>query len=368
MGNEWHKIFNVNEGNFIDLALEIFQFQYQDNPIYGTYVNTLRFNPKKINKLADIPFLPIRFFKSHHVKTTDFEPGYEFESSGTTQTGNSYHFVKDIEIYSRSFTTAFELFYGPVEEWCIVGLLPSYLERKPASPVSGGQSLWRRNAGRNSSLVFMVDELIRKSRHEQSGFYLDEYETLHKTLKDLEERKQKTLLIGVTFALLDFATEYSFPLRHTIVMETGGMKGRREELVRDEVHEILKRKFQLEVIHSEYGMTELLSQAYSKGNGIFYCPPWMKVLIRDEEDPLTVQGSEFSVQSQEFTVQNLAVDSQLPTHHSQRGVINIIDLANIYSCSFIATDDAGKLYDDGGFEVIGRVDNSDIRGCSLMAI
>ncbi len=365
MDNGWNKIFNVNEGNFIDLALEIFQFQYLHNPVYRTYVDTLRFNPNKINKLPDIPFLPIRFFKSHHVKTTDFEPGYAFESSGTTQTGNSYHFVKDIELYRRSFTTAFELFYGPVDDWCIIGLLPSYLERKPVSQQGG-----------NSSLVFMVDELIRESRHEQSGFYLHDHWTLHKTLKDLEERKQKTLLIGVTFALLDFATAYSFPLRHTIVMETGGMKGRREELVRDEVHEILKRKFQLEVIHSEYGMTELLSQAYSKGNGAFYCPPWMKVLVRDEEDPLTVQSSEFRLSS-ESGVQSLEsrTDSRLPTdnspfttHHSQRGVINIIDLANIYSCAFIATDDAGKLYDDGSFEVIGRIDNSDIRGCSLMAI
>jgi hypothetical protein len=355
MDNEWNKIFNVNEGNFIDLALEIFQFQYQHNPIYRTYVDTLRFNPKQINKLPDIPFLPIRFFKSHRVKTTDFEPGYEFESSGTTHTGNSFHFVKDIEVYRRSFTTAIELFYGPVDNWCIIGLLPSYLERK------------------NSSLVFMVDELIRKSNHPQSGFYLEEYETLHKTLKDLEKSKQKTLLIGVTFALLDFAAEYSFPLKHTTIMETGGMKGRKEELVRDEVHEILKRKFQLEVIHSEYGMTELLSQAYSTGRGIFNCPPWMKVLVRDEEDPLAVWSQEFRVQSLKSKI-----DSRLTTHDSRlttrdsrlstKGVINIIDLANIYSCSFIATDDAGKLYDDGSFEVIGRIDNSDIRGCSLMAL
>ncbi|HEV8505425.1 MAG TPA: acyl transferase [Chitinophagaceae bacterium] len=350
MDNEWNKIFNVNEGNFIDLALEIFQFQYQHNPIYKTYVDTLRFNPKKINKLPDIPFLPIGFFKTHRVKTTDFDPGYEFESSGTTQTGNSHHFIKDIEIYRRSFTTAFELLHGPVQSWCIIGLLPSYLERK------------------NSSLVFMADELIRKSGHAHSGFYLDEFEKLSTTLKDLEEKKQKTLLIGVTFALLDFATEYSFPLKHTTIMETGGMKGRREELVRDEVHEVLKRKFQVEVIHSEYGMTELLSQAYSKGNGIFNCPPWMKVLVRDEEDPLEIRSAVGDRQSDSsFTIHH----SPFTTHElrpSAKGILNIIDLANIYSCSFIATDDAGKLYDDGSFEVIGRVDNSDIRGCSLMSI
>ena len=344
MGNDWNRIFNVNESNFDDLVLEIFQFQYQHNPIYRTYIDTLRFNPKTINKLSDIPFLPIRFFKTHRVTTTDFEPVYQFESSGTTQTGNSRHFVKDIEMYRQSFVTAFELFYGQLEDWCVIGLLPSYLERS------------------NSSLVFMVNELIRKSGHEQSGFYLNDYEKLYENLKNLQGKKQKTLLIGVTYALLDFAEKYSLPLTHTTVMETGGMKGRREEIVREEVHDLLKREFQLDFIHSEYGMTELLSQAYSKGDGIFYCPPWMKVLVRDEEDPFEVQSSEPGVQSSEFRVKS--IDSRLTT----KGVINIIDLANIYSCSFIATDDAGKLYADGSFEVLGRIDNSDIRGCSLMAI
>jgi hypothetical protein len=344
MGNEWNKIFNVNEGSFHDLALEVFRFQYQHNSVYKTYVDTLKFNPQKINKLVDIPFLPIRFFKTHTVKTTDFQPSYEFKISGTTQTINSHHFIKDIEIYRRSFMKAFELFYGPVEGWCIIGLLPSYLERT------------------NSSLVFMVDDLVTRSKHKESGFYLYEYRKLHETLQDLEEKKQRTLLIGVTFALLDFAKKYPMRLRHTTIMETGGMKGRGEEIVRDEVHELLKGEFQLDMIHSEYGMTELLSQAYSKGNGIFYCPQWMKVLIRDEEDPLAVQSSEFRVQS---------TDVRLPTANGRlvtKGVLNIIDLANIYSCSFIATDDAGKLYGDGSFEVVGRIDNSDIRGCSLLAI
>jgi hypothetical protein len=362
MDNEWDKIFNVNEGNFEDLALEIFQFQYQHNSIYRTYVDMLKFNPQKINKLPDIPFLPIQFFKTHLVKTTDFEPAYEFQSSGTTQTTNSQHFIKDIELYRQSFTKGFELFYGPVENWCIIGLLPSYLERQ------------------HSSLVFMVGELIRKSGHEQSGFYLYEYEKLHDTLKNLEQKKQKTLLIGVTFALLDFAKEYSLPLKHTVIMETGGMKGRREEIVRDEVQQLLKREFQLDVIHSEYGMTELLSQAYSKSNGIFYCPPWMKVLIRDEEDPLEIRSAVGSRQlaarpdathDSRFTTPSDAEGLPKARHDSQlamKGVTNVIDLANIYSCSFIATDDAGKLYGDGSFEVIGRIDNSDIRGCSLMAI
>ena len=358
MDNEWDKIFNVSEGNFEDLALEIFQFQFQHNSIYRTYVDMLKFNPQKINKLPDIPFLPIQFFKTHLVKTTDFEPAYEFQSSGTTQTINSRHFIKDIELYRQSFTKGFELFYGPVENWCIIGLLPSYLERKPASP-----------AGRHSSLVFMVSELIRKSGHEQSGFYLYEYQKLHDTLKNLEQKKQKTLLIGVTFALLDFAKEHSLPLKHTIIMETGGMKGRREEIVRDEVQQLLKGTFQLDVIHSEYGMTELLSQAYSKGRGTFYCPPWMKVLIRDEEDPLEIQSA---VGGRQLASRpDVTHDSRFTTHDSQlamKGVINIIDLANIYSCSFIATDDAGKLYGNGSFEVIGRIDNSDIRGCSLLAI
>jgi hypothetical protein len=223
----------------------------------------------------------------------------------------------------------------------------------------------------------MVSELIRKSRHKQSGFYLYDYEELHDTLKNLEQKKQKTLLIGATFALLDFAKEYPFPLKHTVIMETGGMKGRREEIVRDEVQQLLKGKFQLDVIHSEYGMTELLSQAYSKSNGIFYCPPWMKVLIRDEEDPLEIQsavGSRQLAATADRTHESfrLAEDSaQLTTHDSRltmKGVINVIDLANIYSCSFIATDDAGKLYNNGSFEVLGRIDNSDIRGCSLMLV
>jgi hypothetical protein len=355
MEHERAKIFNVNEGSFQDLALEIFQFQYRHNPVYRTYVDMLKFNPKAVKDLLEIPFLPIRFFKTHSVKTTGFEPTYEFQSSGTTASINSRHFIKDIEIYRESFTRAFELFYGPVENWCIIGLLPSYLERKPASP-----------AGRNSSLVFMVSELIRRSVHEQSGFYLNEYEKLYNTLKDLEEKKQKTLLIGVTFALLDFANDHPLPLKNTVIMETGGMKGRREEMVRHELHEFLRKQFTIDVIHSEYGMTELLSQAYSKGNGIFYCPPWMKVFVRDEEDPLSVQSSEFRVQSQqsENSPRLLTPDSRL----SIKGIINVIDLANIYSCSFIATDDAGKLYSDGSFEVLGRVDNSDIRGCSLMTI
>jgi hypothetical protein len=274
--------------------------------------------------------LPISFFKTHSITTTAFTPAAIFESSGTTQTINSKHLIKDIGLYETSFTNCFKLFYGQPEEWCIIALLPSYLERN------------------NSSLVLMADKLIQQSKHPQSGFYLQDTEALHETLVSLENKQQKTLLIGVTFALLDFAEKYSLPLHYTTIMETGGMKGRRKEMTRQEVHSALCKSFQLQNIHSEYGMTELLSQAYSKGDGIFNCPPWMKILIRDEDDPLTVHTS----------TQNKIVS----------GAINIIDLANIYSCSFIATEDAGKLFADDSFEVLGRLDNSDISGCSLLVL
>ena len=326
MSGQWnHKVFGIKADGFETLALEVFGFQSVYNPVYKAYIEAMRVNPASVSSLKQIPFLPIRFFKSHTVQTTSFEPEAVFESSGTTGSINSRHLVKDLSLYQESFEKGFELFYGPAKNYCILGLLPSYLERN------------------NSSLVLMVDKLIKLSEYPQSGLYLDEYEKLFELLHELEQRKQKILLIGVTFALLDFAEKYALPLNHTIVMETGGMKGRREEMIRQEVHDILIKAFDTGFIHSEYGMTEMLSQAYSKGNGIFNCPPWMKVLVRDEEDPLLIkeQGS---------------------------GVINVIDLANIYSCSFIATDDAGKLKADGSFEVAGRIDGSDLRGCSLMVV
>jgi hypothetical protein len=344
------KIFTFSGPEFSSTALEIFRFQYENNPVYHDYVNALKIRPDAVETINQIPFLPIRFFKTHSVTTTDFPAQAIFESSGTTGTINSRHFVKDLRLYERSFSQAFEMFYGPVENYCIIGLLPSYLERG------------------NSSLVYMVDHLIRESGHPQSGFYLGDHGKLFSTLKELEGLKQKTILIGVTFALLDFAAKYSMVLQSTLIMETGGMKGRREEMIREEVHGILKKAFGLEAIHSEYGMTELLSQAYSKKEGKFFCPPWMKVLIRDDEDPLAVVSRESLVVSQEFPVG--IGQSSTASHPSKpaTGVINIIDLANIYSCSFIATDDAGRLYNDGSFEVIGRIDNSDIRGCSLMIV
>lgn len=321
---------SVTPQNFAETALAVFNFQYLQNPVYNQFCKALQIEPAKVNAINKIPFLPIAFFKTHIVTTTQFKAEALFESSGTTQTINSKHLVKDIALYEQSFLTAFSLFYGDLKDWCIIALLPSYLERK------------------NSSLVMMADKLIEQSGHVQSGFYLNELGKLHKTLLQLEKQQQKTLLIGVTFALLDFAEQYPMQLQHTSIMETGGMKGRREELTRPEVHQILCNSFQLNKIHSEYGMTELLSQAYSKGDGSFNCPPWMKIVLREEDDPLSVQ---------------LPNDSKTIS-----GAINVIDLANVYSCSFIATDDAGKLYPDESFEVLGRLDNSDIRGCSLLAL
>ena len=331
------KVLAVSDSTFEELALDLFHFQYENNGVYQQYITALSIDPGAVQNIEQVPFLPLRFFKSHAIQTTSFDPAIVFESSGTTGTVNSRHYVKDSQWYKDVFTKGFELFYGPAKDWCILGLLPSYLERE------------------NSSLVFMVNELIGLSGHSQSGFYLDDYNKLSSLIKELEQQNQKTLLIGVTFALLDFASVYSIreknaPLRHTVIMETGGMKGRRKEMVRAEVHAILKTSFDLSIIHSEYGMTELLSQAYSAGNGIFHCPPWMKVLIRDEDDPLEIRSP--------------GPRTSAPV----RGAINIIDLANIYSCSFIATDDAGKLLPGGSFEVLGRIDNSDIRGCSLMVV
>lgn len=324
------KIFHASPENFTELALAVFHFQHQNNEVYNQYCQALKVDPEAIHSVDKIPFLPISFFKTHSVSSTEFSPAAIFESSGTTQTINSRHLVKDLSIYEESFTSTFERFYGHPANWCIIALLPSYLERK------------------NSSLVMMADQLITKSLHPQSGFYLHEYEKLHTVLTELESRQQKTLLIGVTFALLELAEKFPSRLVNTLVMETGGMKGRREELTRQQVHELLCSAFQQNVVHSEYGMTELLSQAYSTGKGIFNCPPWMRILIREEDDPFAV---------------HVAGEQQVLS-----GAINVIDLANLYSCSFIATDDAGRLYPDESFEVMGRLDHSDIRGCSLLAL
>lgn len=322
------KVFSIsNDEELGQIALEVFRFQYYNNPVYRQFCDVIDRTPPKVAALEQVPFLPISFFKTHPVITFEGEPEIIFKSSGTTGSTTSSHFVKETELYQRSFLIAFERFYGKAEDYCILGLLPSYLERG------------------DSSLVFMVKELIERSGHPQSGFYLYEHHQLAHVLTGLEAAGQKTLLIGVTYALLDFANEYQMNLNNTIVMETGGMKGRGIELVRSEVHQIIKNAFGVDTVHSEYGMTELLSQGYAKTEGKFFTPPWMNVLIRDETDPLS------SVDRQEKPVS---------------GAINIIDLANIYSCSFIATEDMGRLHPDGSFEVLGRMDNSDVRGCSLM--
>ncbi len=290
----------------------------------------LNVNAAAVNTLEKIPFLPVQFFKSHTVITTDFTPHTVFESSGTTGNINSKHAVKDVNLYKKSFTTGFNTFYSTASGKCILGLLPSYLERS------------------NSSLVFMVDELIKQSNHKLSGFYLTDYDKLHRTLQHNEILKQPTLLFGVTYALLDFAEQYPMQLRHTTIIETGGMKGRREELTRMQVHKQLQEKLGISLVHSEYGMTELLSQAYSKGDGIFHTPAWMKVLVRETDDPFAITAADES------------------STKAVTGLVNIIDLANIYSCAFIATDDVGLLFNNGSFEILGRKDSSDVRGCSLL--
>ena len=326
------RIFAASADDFNNLAIELFQFQYRKNPIYRQYCDSLKVDADNIDSPEKIPFLPISLFKTHTVKTMEFEAEAVFESSGTTGSVSSKHFVKDLSLYRESFNTCFEKFYGLPKYKCILGLLPSYLERK------------------NSSLIFMTEELIRASGNSLSGFYLTDHEKLHRTLIHNELLKSPTLLIGVTYALLDFAEKFPMQLRYTIVMETGGMKGKREEITRQQVHKQLQAQLGIDLVHAEYGMTELLSQAYSKGDGIFHCPRWMKVLLRDEDDPFHV------------------TDAVKADNRSLTGAINIIDLANIYSCGFIATDDIGRLHANESFEVLGRMDNSDIRGCSLLTI
>ena len=318
-----NKIFNcTNDANFEKLALEIFDFQMENNPIYSAYAAIILKGEEPTN-IYEIPFLPIDFFKNQQLICNAQKIEEIFLSSGTTG-DQSRHLVSDLSIYQKSFTKSFELFYGEIMDYCILSLLPNYRERE------------------GSSLIYMVDELIRKSEHEKSGFYLNDYKGLSETIAELEKKKQKTILIGVSYALLDLAENFPQILEYTTIIETGGTKGKRKEFLKEELHKILKNSFGLQNIHSEYGMTELLSQSYSRGKGIFKSPPWKKVLIRDTNDPLSIIGEH------------------------KTGGINIIDLANIYSCPFIATQDLGKTYDDGSFSVLGRFDNSDVRGCNLL--
>jgi len=319
------KIFNIkSESEFHDFALEIFHYQSENVPVYKDFITHLKINLSEINDYRKIPFLPIELFKSLEIKAIGKETEIIFESSATTGNIPSKHLVADLKVYEQSFLKGFGHFYGNVSEMCILALLPSYLERS------------------GSSLIYMAEELIRKSGNPESGFYLNDQEKLISVLRNLKNQQQKVLLLGVSFALLELAEKYEEDLEGIIVMETGGMKGRRNEMVREDLHSYLKKRFNLKQIHSEYGMTELLSQAYSMGEGIFYCPPWMKILVRDSYDPFQLMENEHA------------------------GSINVIDLANIYSCSFIATSDLGKMNSDGGFEVLGRMDYSDIRGCNLM--
>lgn len=320
-------IFSISsEEKFNSLALDVFKFQFENNPVYRSFCDLLYKHPSDIKRVEDIPFLPIQFFKSHKVLSSKHPIEATFSSSGTTGSTTSTHFVTDLNIYEESFRKGFKQFYGNIEDYIILALLPSYLERQ------------------GSSLIYMVNDMIKQSKHSESGFYLDNISELKEQLITLDSEGKKVLLIGVSFALLDLVEQYQFQLKNTIVMETGGMKGRRKELVRAELHAILKRGFGVTNIHSEYGMTELLSQGYSKGNGIFECPNWMRILTRDPEDALTLQQKE------------------------RTGGINVIDLANINSCSFIATQDLGRIAKDGTFEIIGRFDSSDIRGCNLMVL
>lgn len=318
------QIFNSNILHFDELAVSLFQYQYENNEVYRGYCKHLHIDNTKVNKITKIPFLPVSFFKTHILKTGEFNPEIVFTSSTTSGSIPSKHYVKQELLYEKSFLTAFELFYGKPSDYTILALLPSYLERD------------------GSSLIVMADKLIKLSNKPHSGFYLHNLQQLYETLLLLEKEQTPVLLLGVTFALVDFVEQFPLKLTQTTIMETGGMKGRRKELVRTELHQLLTQKFDVPTIHSEYGMTELLSQAYSKQDGIYTCPPWMKIILTDANDPLT----------------------QLPANST--GLINIIDLANIHSCAFIQTSDIGKIHQNESFEVLGRMDQSDVRGCSLM--
>ena len=327
-------IFTISSQKQVEkIALKVFRFQYENNLVYQEFCDFLKIDKQSVKTLQQIPFLPIQFFKNHNVVSNTNEIQETFTSSGTTGMITSKHLVTDVSLYEQSYRNAFSEFYGNIEDYAILALLPSYLERS------------------GSSLIYMVKDLIELSNNEHSGFYLHNYDELIAKLIELDNAGQNILLIGVTYALLDLIEKQKFQLKNTIIMETGGMKGKRKELIREELHEILCDGFGVSSIHSEYGMTELLSQAYSLGNGIFECPAWMQILIRDTEDAMTYVSN------------------------GKTGGINVIDLANINSCSFIATQDLGKKYPNqpacrqaGSFEVLGRFDNSDIRGCNLMVM
>lgn len=320
-------IFQIEQSaDFEQLALEIFRYQYAQVPVYGEFCKQLAVAPEKVKSLEQIPFLPVDFFKTHRVSSKPEKAKLVFSSSGTTGASTSFHEVPEPAIYEQSFEKAFQYFYGDIRDYCVLALLPSYLERQ------------------GSSLVYMADSLIKASAHPDSGFYLHDLAGLQQKLVKLKAQGQKTLLLGVTYALLDLAEQFPTDFPELIIMETGGMKGQRKEMIREEVHAQLSTAFGVRKINSEYGMTELLSQAYSFGDGIFRCPPWMRILIREMNDPLSLAKA------------------------GQSGGINIIDLANIYSCAFIAVQDIGRSRADGSFEVLGRYDQAQIRGCNLLVM
>lgn len=321
------QIFSIsNTQDFEKASLAIFKHQAANCQVYKAYLTNLKINPSNISTTTQIPYLPISFFKTHEVLSSTDTPEIIFSSSGTTGTMQSRHLVSAVKLYEQSFNLAFTQFYGAIEQTCLLALLPSYLERD------------------GSSLIYMVDALLQQSQHPASGYFLHNHADLYERLQQQKSAGQKTILIGVTYALLDFIERYKIDFPELIVMETGGMKGKRKEMVREELHELLQQGFGVKAIHSEYGMTELLSQAYSTGKGIFNCPPWMKINLRDTNDPLSLISGH------------------------KTGGINVIDLANVNSCSFIATQDLGRLFADGSFEVLGRFDNADIRGCNLLVV
>ena len=311
---------------FEERALVLFQYQYENNPVYRSYCDLINVSPSEVNQLSNIPYLPIQFFKSHKVSCNTATPKYTFTSSKTTGQIASSHYVHDIDLYIKSFEKGFEFFYGKIEGYVLLALLPSYMEQE------------------NSSLIYMANHLIQKTKHPESDFYLENWNTLLSTLNRLEKQGQKTILLGVTYALLNGAEKQKIRLKHTLIMETGGMKGMRKEWVRSALHEKLQERYGVQNIHSEYGMTELLSQAYSMGNGRFYCPPWMRVTTRSAEDPFELLKT------------------------GKTGGLNVIDLANVDSCAFLATQDLGKKHPDGSFEVLGRFDHAEIRGCNLLVV
>jgi phenylacetate-coenzyme A ligase PaaK-like adenylate-forming protein len=319
------QVFSINNtDDFDQTVLQIFRHQAKNCSVYRQFISGLRIDADKITSVEEVPFLPIEFFKSQQILSTGDPIELTFTSSGTTGMVTSSHLVSDKTWYEDSFRHAFQLFYGDIKDYTVLALLPSYLERE------------------GSSLIYMVDDLIKQSENSDSGFFLYNHNELHQQLQKQQAAKKPTLLIGVTFGLLDFIETYQINFPELIVMETGGMKGRRKEMIREELHDTLCKGFGVSHIHSEYGMTELLSQAYSKGDGIFECPPWMKIIIRDTNDPISTLAK------------------------GKTGGINVIDLANINSCSFIATQDLGRIDTNGAFEVLGRFDQSDIRGCNLL--